>query len=29
MNGIFPDSPEKAAADKAGAAYMWRPKAPQ
>lgn len=29
MNGVFPDSPEKAAADKAGAAYMWRPKAPQ
>lgn len=29
MNGIFPDSPEKAAADKAGAAYLWRPKAPQ
>lgn len=29
MNGVFPDSPEKAAADKAGAAYVWRPKAPQ
>lgn len=29
MNGIFPDSPEKAAADKAGAAYMWRPKTSQ
>ncbi len=25
MNGIFPDSPEKAAADKAGQAYRWRP----
>jgi len=25
MNGIFPDSPAKAAADRAGEAYRWRP----
>ena len=25
LNGVFPDSPGKAAADKAGRPYLWRP----
>jgi hypothetical protein len=29
MNGVYPDSPEKAAADRAGQAYQWRPSAPR